>query len=371
MRTAGFKGATEAIPDGAGHFFGDCSSMPVGNRNRSEPGEQSGRAPILYAVTVDTEEEWDWSAGWPVRSHGTENLAEVPRFQRLCADRGAHVTWFFDWLAAMSEMGRELLGQLAARSDAEVGMHIHPWTTPPHRPGRGNGERDSFLATYPADEIREKLDSVWEAFQEAGVSPKTFRGGRYSSGGAIHRYLVERGFVADASVVPYTRWPDDGAPEYRDRDIFPRRLAYGNGSAYLWEIPVTLGFTRRNFAAWSRRYERLSQSPLRVLRPIGIMERMGIVQRVWLNFEDTPAASMLALLRTLRELRPPCITLTVHSSSLYPGGNPYSQTEAQVTSIWETAETVLDRLADDPDFRAATVFEIAQSLEEQHEGHRH
>lgn len=242
-------------------------------------------------------------------------------------------------------------------------MHIHPWNTPPLEGGPVTA-RQTFLHNLPDEQVVAKLDSVYSCFTKHGLKPTSFRGGRYSSGGTIHRFLRDRGFLADASVVPYTTWDDDGAPDYRDRDLLPRRLPPRSaGDSPLWEVPLTLAFTRRPFAFWRRCYEVVQRTWLRKLRLIGIAERLGVVRRVWLNFEDPLGERMLAFLGKLRGLNLPCVCFTVHSSSLVAGMGPYTRTKADEGRLFGQVDEVLKTLVGWPDFRPATVTEVARHLE--------
>jgi hypothetical protein len=324
-----------------------------------------------YAITIDTEEEWDWSAGWPVERHSLDNIQAVPAFRELCARHGARSTWFTNWSVMENPVTRDTLLSISEEPDVELGMHIHPWLTPPCEPDVPYGARESYLANLDGALIQAKLETNWGVFESNGCQPVSFRGGRYSSGPDVQRFLQQKGFIADASVVPYTAWDDDGAPDYRHRDIQPNRLApiTPTGPA-LWELPVTLGFTRRNFELWAKMLNSFENSALRHLRLIGILQRTGIVKRIWLNFEDTPATDMLQLIDVLEAFQVPCICLTVHSSSLYTGGNPYSRTKDAVERIWKTADTVMEHLSGRPGFEPATICEIAQKLESKHESHR-
>lgn len=326
-----------------------------------------------YAVTIDTEEEWDWDAGWPVTRHSLDNLSCTPRFYELCRAHGARTTWFTNWSVMNSEPTRATVLELTANPDAELGMHIHPWLTPPFAATDQQGARGSFLHNSADDVIHGKLNTVWQAFVEHGCKPKSFRGGRYSCNPEIQKFLQhpDRGFIADASVVPFTTWADDGAPDYRHRDNLPRRVApLQQDSTALWEIPVTLGYTRKPMAFWASAFNRIENSVLRHLRMIGILSSAGIVRRVWLNFEATPAEDMIALLSFMEKLDIPCVTLTLHSSSLMKGGNPYSSSQRSVDSIFEGTEKVLAWLADNKHYSPATIGELAQQLENQHESHR-
>jgi hypothetical protein len=323
--------------------------------------------PTLYAVTVDTEEEWDWKAGWPVTNLSVENIRYLPRFQELCARHGAAVTYFADQAVLDAPEARAVLLDLAPRDRVEIGMHLHPWNTPP-LDGAPVTARQTFLHNLPEDQIVAKLDSVYSCFTKHGLKPTSFRGGRYSSGGVIHRFLRDRGFLVDASVVPFTTWDDDGAPDYRDRNLLPRRLPPRSaGELPLWEVPLTLAFTRRPFAFWRSCYEVVERTWLRRLRLIGIAERFGVVRKVWLNFEDPLGDRMLALLPMLRGLSLPCVCFTVHSSSLAAGLGPYTRTEADEDRLFAQVDEALKTLSGWPDFRPATVTEVACQLESAHE----
>jgi hypothetical protein len=329
-----------------------------------------------YAITVDTEEEWDWNAGWPRENLSLKNIARLPHFQEICARYGASVTYFTDHAVLADPASREILLRLAEQPGVEIGMHIHPWNTPPHGPdakGSPVQARETFLRNLDDDLIISKLSTTYETFREIGLQPTSFRGGRYSSGGVIHRFLQEHGFVADASVVPFTTWRDDGAPDYRNRDLLPQRIApLRPGEMGLWEIPLSLGFSRRPFAFWHRVYDGIERSPLRYLRLIGIAERVGIVRRAWLNFEDPLGHNMLPFLCTLRRMQLPLICFTLHSSSLLPGGNHYTTSADDEQRIYRDLESALSTLASWEEFYPGTISEVAQALErEQHASHRH
>jgi len=174
-----------------------------------------------YTVTVDNEEEWDWAAGWPVENLAVTNSRALPKFQSLCSRYGVKPTYFTNLAVLDNTESRQTLVEIAQADGVEIGMHIHPWNTPPIEPGTNVTARTTFLRNLPTEIIRAKLSAVYEGFAKLGLRPTSFRGGRYSSGGVIHEFLQERGFIADCSVVPFTSWPDDGAPDYRHRDLTP------------------------------------------------------------------------------------------------------------------------------------------------------
>lgn len=319
---------------------------------------------MYYTVTVDTEEEWDWAAGFPTGRPGVTNIERIPRFQELCTRYGAAPTYFTNRAVLDDDRARAIMAEIAATPNVEIGMHIHPWNSPPIVTQGPVPERESFLANLPPDVIRAKLAGVYERFSALGVRPTSFRGGRYSSGGTIHEFLREHGFLVDASVLPYTDWPYDGAPDYRHRNLQPARLPPRRpDEAPLWEIPLTLAFTRRPFYWWSRCFRTVERTWLGKLRPIGIAERLGIVRRVWLNFEDPLGERMESFLPWLVRLGLPCICFTVHSSSLAAGKGPYTKTPADEDRIFSQIERVFAALAATPAFVPSTMTELAHRLE--------
>jgi hypothetical protein len=323
--------------------------------------------PTLFTVTVDTEEEWDWAAGWPTDKISVSNIRRLPRFHEVCSRHGAAVTYCVDFAVLQDAESRAILRELARCPNVEIGMHIHPWNTPPFHHQGPVAAGESFLHNLPPDVARAKLDSVYAQFVREGWKPTSFRGGRYSSGGAVHEFLREKGFRADASVVPYTTWPDEGAPDYRGRGLFPVRLAPRRaGEEALWEIPLTLGFTRRPFAFWRSCYEWIEKSSLRHLRLIGMVEKARLLRKVWLNFEDPLGENMLPFLRKLRRMKLPCVCFTLHSSSLMAGGNGYTPTKDSEDRLFAKVNNVLGIIAGWEDFRPATVSEVATQLEREH-----
>jgi hypothetical protein len=320
-----------------------------------------------FLVTIDTEEEWDWSAGRPVRNPAVSNIRRLPRFQQLCDRYAIRPTYFCNLAVLENRESRATIQEIAAAEGVEIGMHIHPWNTPPLVGESQPSVRSTFLHNLPADAIRAKFNSVYDAFLQMGMRPSSFRGGRYSSGGVVQECLLERQFVADCSVVPFTHWPDEGAPDYRHRDLFPQRLDQpcADGKA-LWEIPLTLAYSRPPFRLWQRCFDVIESTFLKRLRLIGLAERIGLVRKVWLNFEIADPYDWTSFWNLLRRLGVPYICFTVHSSSLAAGPGPYTRSQADEDRIFGQIETVFAALRREREFAPLTASELAQHLEQQY-----
>jgi hypothetical protein len=318
--------------------------------------------PTPFVVTVDTEEEWDWASGYPTGPTRVTNIARLPAFQDACDKHGAAVTYFVNHAVLADDASARVISELAARPRVEIGMHVHPWNTPPLQAAERVPVRDSFIHDLPPELALAKLNTVYDAFASRGLKPITFRGGRYSTSALVQQWLRERGFVADASILPYTSWTDDGAPNYARRAPEPVRTDAG-----LWELPLSLGFTRGPFGFWRRALSAASIVP----KLVGALSKFGVAERAWLNFENPLGARMPPLIRALLKRNVPYLCFTLHSSSLLPGGSPYAPNESAVAALLARLSDVLARCAADPDLEPATVAEIASRLEsQQHARHR-
>jgi hypothetical protein len=247
----------------------------------------------------------------------------------------------------------------------EIGLHIHPWNTPPLAEAAEVSARESFLHNLPREAALAKLETVYSSFEEAGLKATSFRGGRYSTSEWIQRFLYDRGCLADASILPFTTWGDEGAPDFRGRGLLPVRREPRPGSHGLWEIPLTLAYTLKPWKAWRRFYEWGEKFPLRQLKAIGIAERL-FVKRIWLNLEHPLGEFSQRLLEYLRPVQLPTICFSMHSSSLIPGLNPYIRNEHDLRNLFSRLEACLSILRTWPEFHPATVTEVAQQLEEQY-----
>ena len=164
---------------------------------------------------------------------------------------------------------------------------------------------------------------------------------------------------------------NEGAPDFRQRDVFPVRLTPQSADQLpLWEIPLSMGFSRTPFGLWARLFDLIETTALSKLRLIGLAERLHLVRRVWLNFEIADPHDWTPFLLLLQRMGVPCVTLTVHSSSLTAGPGPYTRSSLDETRIHRQIEQVFSTIRTLPGFVPATASEAAQYLENMHAGSR-
>lgn len=317
-----------------------------------------------YAISVGAEEEWNWHEGWPTTTPRVNNIQALLDFQDLCDKYHTAVTYFVTYAVLDNPDSRQVVLSLAERPNVEIGMQINPWNTPPIIDLHETDESTSFLTNLPSYLVRAKIEAACRQFSEIGLKPKSFRAGRCSTNREIQDILLSRGFVADASVVPFTTWRDEGAPDYRERDMTPRLIGNADQSgSQLWEIPQTLGFTRRPFRFWSKFYSFVERSVLQHFHLIGFAERLKLVRKVWLSLEDPLGKCPGKLLQVLRAANFPVVLFTLHSSSLIVGGNGhYSRDKVELESLLGHIDETLKSLSQSGDFQSETISSICNCL---------
>ena len=55
---------------------------------------------VIFILSVDTEEEWDWSGDFPQTNFSVDNVEHIPAFQVFCENLGIRPTYFTDYAVA-------------------------------------------------------------------------------------------------------------------------------------------------------------------------------------------------------------------------------------------------------------------------------
>ncbi|MGQ9516288.1 MAG: hypothetical protein ACUVT1_03395 [Anaerolineae bacterium] len=286
-------------------------------------------------VTVDTEADNQWEAGRPL---SLENLRCLPALQELCRRWRIPLTYFITSEVAEDAAGMEQLRAWVEQGEAEVGAHLHPWTTPPFEdaPGRRfNDPAHPFPSQLPHPLLAAKLETLTRQIERAvGRRPTSFRAGRFGMHGPLAGLLVRQGYLVDSSITPGLSWHRLGGPDFTTAPLQPYHPDEDSvcrpGKLGLWEIPLTMIYTRAVFRRWpalARWYGRQNTSPLGRLMRLAWPGQ----QPLWLR--PSPRGGVRRLLQAWMEaerLGLPFGVLMLHSSELMPGGSPYWRTPAAV-----------------------------------------
>ena len=210
---------------------------------------------VIFILSVDTEEEWDWSGNFPQNNFSVTNVKKIPSLQNFCEKNGIRPTYFTDYAIAENPEAVEILESIIENNRCEIGAHLHPWCNPPYF--GITGERESHVVNLPISQVEEKLDKLIELLNKKfGVTPNAFRTGRWGINGEVLQLLEKKGFEIDSSMYPFFKneffncektglipyWPDYKNPMNTgsQRDI--------------QEIPVTVGFNHKNFSLMLKIY---------------------------------------------------------------------------------------------------------------------
>jgi hypothetical protein len=319
--------------------------------------------PPLVAVSIDTEED-DWGAHDTVHPT-TENIDHLVELHDLLRSEGARPTYFVNWPPITRAGAVEVLGRIAEDDGAEVGVHCHPWNTPPLAQ---RAHRTSWMCAQPAELNRAMVGSVRARIRsELGVEAVSFRAGRWGWGPTVAAALHAEGIRTDASISPFQDWSGSGGPDFTEAPHRPFRFRpeaplQPASDGPLAELPTTVGFLRAGDPGGQARLRsRLEESFLARLRLVGALDRLGLLARRWLSPETSTAREMerVADVRVAEGGR--YLDLTFHSCTLLPGATPFVGDEhdraAFLRRIRDFLETCRRR-----GYRFVTVDEAAHTL---------
>lgn len=300
-------------------------------------------------ITIDVEGDNLWARPKQIT---TENARYLPRFQALCEKYGLKPAWLVNYEMAQCPAFVEFARDVAERGVGEIGMHLHPWNSPPLVPLTDNDmHHQPYLIEYPhavmRDKIRFMTDLLEERFQRKMLS---HRAGRWGFSAVYARLLVEHGYQVDCSVTPHISWASYlgnphglGGPDFR---AFPEQPYFVDlkqvdrpGDSPLLEVPVSVIRTRyARFNEWltstPRLVQRISQ---RLLPPILTMVPRDNKRNL---------GQMLTILRHALEHRRPCVQLATHSSELMPGGSPFFRSANAIERLYERLEVLFSTAAE-------------------------
>ena len=294
---------------------------------------------MRIVVTVDTEADGQWDHGRPL---ATANVTAWPPFQELCRRHSIPPAYLITSEIAEDPRAVAFLRPLVEAGDAEVGAHLHPWTTPPfgETPGlRRNDSAHAFPCHLEPELLRAKLETLTAQVERAvGTRPTSYRAGRFGIDATGARTLAELGYEVDSSVTPYVTWKGHagrpgrgGGPDFRRHDVYPFRIV-GTGVPGLVEMPLTImptyALTRRLpwlLEHWHGRPARFGDRASRFLpRP----------QPLWLRPRPEYVLSDLQtlLVRAERDHLPFAVFM-FHSSELLAGASPYRPAERDIAVL--------------------------------------
>ena len=290
-----------------------------------------------FVLTVDTEEEFDWSKPLDRTSHALDHVPRLAKFQQFCEGVGVVPIYLIDYPVASDKRAVEVLGDAVKAGRAEVGVQLHPWVSPPH--DEVVNVHNSFAGNLPAELERAKFRKLRDTIEDAfGVGPQIYRAGRYGVGPATASILSECGIGIDTSVRSRFDYSSTGGPNFRDLPLRPWWIDKRRG---LMEMPLTTTF----WGLLRQQGQAIYPALWRVPRLRGALSRLGLLDRIPLTPEGVTLEEAIKGIDIAIDDSLPILVFSFHSPSLRPGLTPYVRDEMELDAFYDWWRGVFAYLA--------------------------
>jgi hypothetical protein len=309
---------------------------------------------LLVGIDTEGDNQWDAAARANQRF---ENIYALPRLHALFARHGVRPTYVITHPVATDPRSGDVLRGLLAGGDCEIGAHHHAWETPPCTVE--DVARHPYASMLPLRQFEGQLAALTSAISEAvGVSPVSYRSGRFGFSAEHVSALERQGYRVDSSVAPLFNERHKGGPEFVEAPLRPYFLAYDDatrpGSSDLLEIPISAALNRRLPKILQYAYAR-APKPYTTKR---LLRAAGIVRLRWLRPSYSSVDDMISLARDLARTGEPVLNLLFHSSEAIVGGSPYNRTQGELDAFCDRLERFLTYATKELQARPVTLAEF-------------
>jgi hypothetical protein len=309
---------------------------------------------MKLVISIDVEEEGLFSGRYPRTPPGVNNVAELARLAFIPREFGLPLTLLVTYQVARDPAACRVLAQWRDRYGAEIGVHLHPWNTPPFAdlpyPEPVPSEN------LPRSLLRDKFASLLSQVRTGlAATPRSFRMGRFDAGRQVWSLLPEFGLEVDSSVAPLTGKNPDPRFFLAPADPFPLGEVEPEGWPLL-EVPITMVPVVAGTPELVARLAALAPPPWG--ERLGSLFRYGAVagvQPAWYPLVSMQLAAQLHRRRGGRVL-----TLFFHSSELQPGASRLFPTEAAVHRFVEKIRAFLTWLVKTGPVSGVTLAELGE-----------
>ena len=331
---------------------------------------------IVFTVSVDVEEGWDWTKALPTSNFNTANAEHLCGFHQFLLSLQAAATYFCTYAMLDDKGSCWHLNQLAKNDRVEMAAHLHPWCNPPFNEG-GQGtisDHDSYLFHLPKQVVHAKVKALKQKFIDClGAEPKSFRSGRWGTSREVLAILAEEDFDVDSSLLAFyaTEYFDCGSlpsqPHYADttqQNGAPNSNLAKNKS--LISMPASGGyagfFSKPSFNKAHARQKRFNHLIGRKIQASAIASKLGLQKQIFLSPELSTLKDMRSLCNRMLAQGDWFFHLSLHSSSLEPGKNQYVHCEADKQRLYDRIAGVIEYLRQKRTVRTATLHEACRYL---------
>ncbi|MEP7221789.1 MAG: polysaccharide deacetylase family protein [Novosphingobium sp.] len=307
-----------------------------------------------FILTVDTEEEFDWTRPLASTGFSVDSVPRLAKFQQFCESLGIIPLYLVDYPLATSELAAEILRAPLADGRAEIGVQLHPWVNPPF--DEAINEFNSFAGNLPPELERAKFMQLRDAIEaNFGQSPLSYRAGRYGVGPNTVPILRDAGIAVDTSVRSRFDYSSTGGPNFRDLPVVPWWI---DKQRRLMEMPLTTVF----WGLLRRQGHWLYPKMWRIPRMRGALARIGLLERIPLTPEGVSVTEAIRGIDMAVDDGLPLLVFSFHSPSLQPGHTPYVRTAEDLDAFYDWWRQVFAYLAR-RNVQSTSIGELMQSVE--------
>jgi hypothetical protein len=291
---------------------------------------------MYLIVTIDVEED-NWGK-YEVLNPSVSNVKRLTEFQELCNRFGIKPTYMITYPVATNREAINLLRKILDEGKCEIAAQLHPWNTPPFEEVANS--RNSMLCNLPIEIQYKKIESL-----HAKIS---FRSGRWAYDQNVAQNIYKMNYKIDSSVTPFTDWSRSHGPDYSG--FFP--MAYkdfvnnpGEIDSHIYEVPATIGFLQSNYGICKNIDNLFNNKVLKNLHIRGLLDRLHIVNKIWLSPEISDGREMIQLANSMRKNGYHFLNMFFHSPSLINGLTPFVKTKEEVRELKARIETFFEHSA--------------------------
>lgn len=286
-----------------------------------------------FIVTVDTEEEFDWSQPLVRDGHSLDHLPRLAKFQEFSEGENVVPVYLIDWPVATSSLAADILRPALAAGRAEIGVQLHSWVNPPF--DEALSQHNSFAGNLPPELEAAKFRNLRAMIEDKfGAVPLIYRAGRYGTGPHTAAMLAANGIAIDTSVRAKFDYSAAGGPDYRYHPLAPYWLDAEHG---LLELPLTTVF----WGMLRRQGEWLYPVLWRAPRLRGLLSYLGLLERIPLTPEGVTVDEAIRAIDIAIDDGLPVLVFSFHSPSLRPGHTPYVRSEHDLDALYDWWRRVL------------------------------
>lgn len=291
---------------------------------------------MKLVISIDVEEEGLFSGRY-AQTASVSNVAWLHGLRFVSGELGLPLTLLADYPVYADSAACETLLFWKQEFGAELGAHLHHWTTPPFEPLPCPEPVPCRL--LPEDLLRRKLETLVERMQSAVQScPRSFRMGRFDFAPVLQNLLPDCGIRVDSSLVPLRALPN--GPDHFLVPPEPHALA-----PRLWETPVTMVPLLRGAPRLVYGLAKVlpGGARFRLLKLFRLTCALGI-HPLW-----HPSATMRRAVRLHHARGGQVLNMFLHSSELMPGGCPKIRTKADAQQLLRKIRSFLEWLLENYD----------------------